>query len=49
MELMEHQVGFLVQGSLGAFYKGLPWSGYLACICLDILGDLLGKRTVEYM
>jgi hypothetical protein len=46
---MEHWMGFLVQGSLGAFCKRLPWSGYLACICLAILGGLLGKRTVEYM
>jgi hypothetical protein len=40
---------FLVQGSLGAFCKGLSWCGYLACICLAILGGLLGKRTVEHM
>jgi hypothetical protein len=41
-ELMEHQMGFFVQGSLGAFCKGLPWSGYLACIGSAILGGLLG-------
>jgi hypothetical protein len=46
---MEHQIGFFVQGSLVAFCKGTPWSGYLACICSAILGGLLGKRTVEYM
>jgi hypothetical protein len=46
---MEHQMGFLVQGSLGAFCKGLPWSGYQACICLAILGGLLGKRTIEHV
>jgi hypothetical protein len=46
---MENYMGFLVQGSLGAFCKGLPWSGYLVCICLAILGELLGKRTVEHM
>jgi hypothetical protein len=44
-ELMD----FLVQGSLGAFCKGLPGSGCLAYICLAILGDFLGKRTLEYM
>jgi hypothetical protein len=48
-ELMEHQMGFLVQGSLGAFCKGLSWSGYLGCICSAILGGLLGKRIVEHM
>jgi hypothetical protein len=42
-------MGVLVQGSLGAFCKGLPWSEYLACICLDNLGGLLEKRTVEHM
>jgi hypothetical protein len=42
-------MGFLVQGNLGAFCKGLPWSGYLTCICLATLGGLLEKRTVECM
>jgi hypothetical protein len=42
-------MGFLVQGSLGACCKGLPWPGYLACICLAILGGLLGKRTTKHM
>jgi hypothetical protein len=36
-------------GSLGAFCKGLPWSRYLACICLAIMGGLLEKRTIESM
>jgi hypothetical protein len=48
-KLMEHQMGSLVQGSLEAFCKGSPWSGYLDCICSAILGGLLGKRTVECM
>jgi hypothetical protein len=48
-ELMEDQMGFLVQESLGAFCKGLPWSGYLACICSAILGGPIGKRTVKHM
>jgi hypothetical protein len=46
---MEHQMDFLVQGSLGAFCKRLPWSGYLPCICSAILDGLLGKRTVEHV
>jgi hypothetical protein len=47
-----HQMVFQVlvpQGNLGAFSKRSPWSGYLACICLAILGGLLGKRKVEHM
>jgi hypothetical protein len=47
---MEHQMGSLVpQGSLGAFCKGSPWSGYLACLCSASLGGLLGKGTTEHM
>jgi hypothetical protein len=33
----------------GGFLRGSPWSGYLACICLAILGGLLGKRKVKHM
>jgi hypothetical protein len=46
--LMEHKMGFLIKGSLGFLYKGLPWSEYLVCICSAILCGLLGKRTIEH-
>jgi hypothetical protein len=39
----------VLQGSLWSFCKGSPGSGYLACICLAILGGLLGKSKVEHM
>jgi hypothetical protein len=41
--------GFFGSWEFGGFFKGLSWSGYLACICLAILGGLLGKRTIECM
>jgi hypothetical protein len=47
-----HQMVFQVllpQGSLGAFCKGSPWSGYLACMCSAVLDGLLGERKVEHM
>jgi hypothetical protein len=43
---MEHQMGSLVpQKSLGFFCKGLPWSGYLPCVCSAILDGLRKKNS----
>jgi hypothetical protein len=40
---------FFDSREFGVFCVVSPWSGYLACISSTILGDLLGKRKVEYM
>jgi hypothetical protein len=48
---MEHQIffGFGSSREFGGFFKGSPWSGYLAYISSATLGGLLGKIKFEYM